>query len=159
MSNRVGSAVDIPWRLRVLRRLPFLNAIRKSLLAAGVPLGFNGLLTVRGRKSGLPRTTPVAIIAASGKRWIWAPWGEVQWVRNLRAAGHATITLRRQTEEVSATELDPAQRIGYFRDILAPLARRIPFGVQFIRIMDGVDLNNPLAAAEGRPVFELHPVR
>jgi len=159
MSNQVGSAADFPWRLRVLRRLPFLNAISKSLLAAGVPLGFNGLLTVRGRKSGLPRTTPVAIIAASGKRWIWAPWGEVQWVRNLRAAGHATITLRRQTEEVSATELDPAQRIGYFRDILAPLARRIPFGVQFIRIMDGVDLNNPLAAAEGRPVFELHPVR
>ena len=159
MSNQVGSAVDIPWRLRVLRRLPFFNAITKSLLAAGVPLGFNGLLTVRGRKSGLPRTTPVAIIEVSGRRWIWAPWGEVQWVRNLRAAGHATITMRRQTEEVSATELDPAQRMGYFRDILAPLARRIPFGVQFIRIMDGVDLNNPLAAAEGRPVFELHPVR
>ena len=159
MSNQVGSAADLPWRLRVLRRLPFLNAISKRLLEAGVPLGFNGLLTVRGRKSGLPRTTPVAIIAASGRRWVWAPWGEVQWVRNLRAAGRATITMRRQTEEVSATELDPAQRVGYFRDILAPLARSIPFGVQFIRIADGVDLNDPVAAAEGRPVFELHPVQ
>jgi deazaflavin-dependent oxidoreductase (nitroreductase family) len=159
MSNQVGSAADLPWRLRVLRRLPFLNAISKRLLEAGVPLGFNGLLTVRGRKSGLPRTTPVAIIAASGRRWIWAPWGEVQWVRNLRAAGRATITVRRRTEEVSATELDPAQRIGYFRDVLAPLARSIPFGVQFIRIADGVDLNHPVEAAEGRPVFELHPLR
>jgi deazaflavin-dependent oxidoreductase (nitroreductase family) len=159
MSNRVGSAVDIPWRLRVLRRLSFVNTITKSLLTAGVPLGFNGLLTVRGRKSGLPRTTPVAIIEASGRRWIWAPWGEVQWVRNLRAAGRATITVRRRTEEVSATELDPAQRIGYFRDILAPLARSIPLGVQFIRIADGVDLNHPAEVAEGRPVFELHPVR
>ncbi len=159
MSNRIATAVDVPWRLRVLRRLPFLNAISKSLLAAGVPLGFNGLLTVRGRKSGLPRTTPVAIIAASGRRWVWAPWGEVQWVRNLRAAGRATITMRRRTEEVSATELDPAERVRYFRDALGPLARSIPFGVQFIRIADGVDLNDPVAAAEGRPVFELHPVR
>jgi deazaflavin-dependent oxidoreductase (nitroreductase family) len=162
MSNRIGSAVDIldiPWRLRVLRRLPFFNAFAKFLLEAGVPLGFNGLLTVRGRKSGQPRTTPVAIIATSGKRWIWAPWGEVQWVRNLRAAGRATITVRRQTEDVSATELDSAQRVGYFRDILGPLARSIPFGVWFIRIADGVDLNDPVAAAEGRPVFELHPVQ
>jgi deazaflavin-dependent oxidoreductase (nitroreductase family) len=159
MSNRVGIAVDIPWRLRVLRRLPFVNAITRFLLKAGVPLGFNGLITVRGRTSGLPRTTPVAIIAASGKRWVWAPWGEVQWVRNLRAAGRATITVRRRTEEVSATELDPAQRVGYFREILAPLARSIPFGVQFIRIADGVDLNDPVAVAEGRPVFELHPVQ
>jgi deazaflavin-dependent oxidoreductase (nitroreductase family) len=136
-----------------------VNTITKSLLAAGVPLGFNGLITVRGRKSGLPRTTPVAIIEASGRRWIWAPWGEVQWVRNLRAAGRATITIRRRTEEVSATELDPAERVGYFRDVLGPLARSIPFGVPFIRIADGVDLNNPVAAADGRPVFELHPVR
>jgi deazaflavin-dependent oxidoreductase (nitroreductase family) len=159
MSNRIGSAVNIPWRLRVLRRLPFFNAITKFLLAAGVPQGFNGRLTIRGRTSGLPRTTPVAIITVSGRRWVWAPWGEVQWVLNLRAAGRVTITVRRQTEEVSATELDSAQRVGYFRDILAPLARSIPLGVQFIRIMDGVDLNDPMATAEGRPVFELHPVR
>jgi len=159
MSNRTASAADIPWRLRVLRRLPFFNAITKSLLAAGVPLGFNGLITVRGRKSGLPRTTPVAIIEVSGRRWVWAPWGEVQWVRNLRAAGRATITVRRRTEDVNATELDPTERVGYFRHILDPLARSIPFGVQFIRIADGVDLNDPVGAAEGRPVFELHPAR
>ena len=159
MSDRTATAAGIPWRLRVLRRLPFFNDIAKSLLAAGVPMGFNGLLTVRGRKSGLPRTTPVAIISVSGRRWVWAPWGETQWVRNLRAAGRATITVRRRTEEVTATELDPAERIGYFRNILGPLARSIPFGVQFIHIMDGVDLNDPVKVAEGRPVFELHPVR
>jgi deazaflavin-dependent oxidoreductase (nitroreductase family) len=159
MSNQIGSAVDPPWRLRLLRRLPFFNAFAKFLLVSGAPLGFNGLLTVRGRKSGLPRSTPVAIITVSGRRWIWAPWGEAQWVRNLRAAGRATISIRRQTEDVSATELDPAQRIGYFRDILGPLARSIPFGVWFIRIADGVDLSDPVAAAKGRPVFELHPLQ
>ena len=153
MSERTGRTTAAP------RWVTLWGPIAKVLLAAGVPLGFNGLITIRGRKSGLPRTTPVAIIAVSGRRWVWAPWGDVQWVRNLRAAGRATITVRRWKEEVSATELDPAQRVGFFRDILGPLARGVPFGVWFIRIADGVDLDDPVEAAEGRPVFELHPLR
>ncbi len=157
-SDRVGSAAGVrgappPWVFR------FFNPIARFLLAAGVPLGPNGLITTRGRKSGLQRTTPVAIIEVSGRRWIWAPWGEVHWVRNLRAAGRATITVRRRNEEVSATELDPTERVGFFRDVLGPLARSIPGGVSFVRIVDGVDLNHPVEAAEGRVVFELHPLR
>jgi deazaflavin-dependent oxidoreductase (nitroreductase family) len=135
------------------------NHIARILMAAGVPMGPNGLITIRGRKSGLPRTTPVAIIEVSGRRWVWAPWGDVQWVRNLRAAGHATVTARRRQEEVRATELDPPQRVAFFRDILGPLACGIRGGTWFIRTFDGVDLNHPLEAAEGRRVFELHPVR
>lgn len=152
MSDRVSSAAGAP------RRVTFFNPVAKVLLAAGVPMGFNGLITIRGRKSGLPRTTPVAIIAVSGRRWVWAPWGDVHWVRNLRAARRATITARRRKEEVTATELDPTQRVEFFRDILGPVARGIPFGVWFIRIADGVDLDHPLEAADGRSVFELHPL-
>lgn len=80
-------------------------------------------------------------------------------MQNLRAAGRANITVRRREEEVAATELDPSQRVGFFRDVLAPLARSIPFGYWFIRAVDGVDLKHPEEAAEGRRVFELHPVR
>jgi deazaflavin-dependent oxidoreductase (nitroreductase family) len=138
--------------------LSSFNPIARVLLAAGVPLGFNGLLTIRGRTTGRPRTTPVAIIAVSGRRWVWSPWGDVQWVRNLRAAGRATITVRRRQAEVRATELDETQRVAFFRDSLGPLARGIPFGVRFIRIVDGVDLTDPVEAAEGRRVFELHPL-
>ena len=133
--------------------------IAKPLLAAGLPLGFNGLITIRGRKSGLPRTTPVAIIDDGRRRWVWAPWGDVHWVRNLRAAGRATITVRGRTEEVLATEQDAPRRVTFFRDVLARIARRFPFGFAFIRIVDGVDLNDPVAAADGRVVFELHPIR
>src|SRR5215218_7510853 len=144
MSDRIGRAAAAPWWVT------FWGPIAKFLLAAGVPMGPNALVTIRGRKSGLPRTTPLAIIEVSGRRWVWAPWGEVQWVRNLRAAGCATITTRRRTEEVRATELDPTQRIEFFRDILGPLAQSIPFGVWFIRVVDGVDLNHPVEAAAGR---------
>jgi deazaflavin-dependent oxidoreductase (nitroreductase family) len=153
MSDHPVRTATAPWWVTAWGR------IAKFLLAAGVPMGFNGLISIRGRKSGLPRTTPVAIIEVSGRRWVWAPWGDVQWVRNLRAAGRATIMVRRRKEEVTATELDPTQRVAFFRDILGPLARGIPFGVWFIRTFDQVDLDDPLEAAEGRRVFELHPLR
>jgi deazaflavin-dependent oxidoreductase (nitroreductase family) len=152
VSVQIGGAAAPRW-------VSLFTPIARFVLAAGMPLGFNALITISGRKSGLPRTTPVAIIEVSGRRWIWAPWGEVHWVRNLRAAGRATITVRRREEEVSATELDPAERIAFFRDFLGPLARSIPLGVWFIRAVDGVDLNDPVDAADGRPVFELHPIR
>jgi deazaflavin-dependent oxidoreductase (nitroreductase family) len=152
MSRGVQSAGAPGW-------VTIFTPIAKRLLGAGVPLGFNGLITIRGRKSGLPRTNPVAIIDVSGRRWIWAPWGEVNWVRNLRAAGQATLTVRRRDENVHATELDPTERIRFFREVLSPLARSIPLGYWFIRTVDGVDLNDPIQAAHGRPVFELHPLR
>ena len=118
MSDRsAAQAAGAPWWVTMF------SPTAKLLLALRVPLGFNGLISIRGRKSGLARTTPVAIIEVSGRRWVWAPWGDVQWVRNLRAAGRATITVHGRKEEVRATELDPRQRVRYFRDTLGPLAR------------------------------------
>jgi deazaflavin-dependent oxidoreductase (nitroreductase family) len=67
------------------------------------------LFTVRGRKSGLPRTIPVAIIQRNGKRYVGSPFGIVDWVRNLRAAGEAVLTRGRRSETVSARELSPAE--------------------------------------------------
>jgi deazaflavin-dependent oxidoreductase (nitroreductase family) len=150
MSSQSGIADRAP------RRVTFFSPIAKALLAAGVPLGYNGLITIRGRNSGQPRTTPLAIIAVDGRRWVWAPWGDVHWVRNLRAAGGATITVRGRDEDVTATELDKAERLAFFREVLGPVARDLPFGAQFIRIVDGVDLDDPVEASDGRPVFELH---
>jgi len=140
------------------RGINLFNAIAKPLLAAGVPMAFNGLITVPGRKTGIPRTTALAIVNVDGRRWVWSPWGEVNWVQNLRAAGRATVTFRRQEEEVRAVELDPEQRVAFFRDTLTPIARRMRGGMWFIRAFDGVDLRDPVAAAEGQPVFELRPV-
>jgi deazaflavin-dependent oxidoreductase (nitroreductase family) len=152
MTAPAGSAARAPWHVSLF------GPLAKFLLAARVPMAFNGLITIRGRKSGLPRTTPLAIIEVSGRRWVWCPWGEVHWVRNLRAAGRATINVRGRKEDVIATELDPAQRLAFFRDTMGPFARGYRFGVPLIRIVDGVDLDDPVGAAEGRVVFELRPV-
>ena len=156
MTDRFASAARPPAQPgRAPWYVPLFNPVTRFLLGAGVPLGFNGLITIRGRKTGNPRTTPIAIIDVGGRQWIWSPWGDVHWVRNLRAAGRATINMRGREEEVRSTELDPTQRIGFFRDVMGPLARSVPFGYWFIRIVDGVDLDDPIAAATGRPVFEL----
>lgn len=145
-------------RRPVPRVVPFFNRLAKPLVTAGLPMGPNGLLTVRGRTSGQLRSTPLAIIEVDGRRWVWSPWGDVHWVRNLRAAGRATVTVRRHAQEVTAVELDPTERVAFFRDTFAPMARSIPFGARFVRLFDGVDISDPVAAAKDRAVFELRPV-
>ena len=144
-------------RRPVPRAVPFFNHVAKPLVAAGLPMGPNGMLTVRGRTSGEPRSTPLAIIEVDGRRWVWSPWGDVHWVQNLRAAGKATIQVRRLQLEVAAVELDATERVAFFRDTFAPYARRIPFGGRFVRLLDGVDISDPQAAAKDRAVFELRP--
>jgi deazaflavin-dependent oxidoreductase (nitroreductase family) len=86
------------------------NVLTTALLRAGFKLvGFGNypmyLLTVRGRKSGQPRTVSIAIIQRNGKRYLGAPFGIVDWVRNLRAAREAILTRGRRSETVNAIEL------------------------------------------------------
>ena len=143
---------------RVPLHVRLFSPILQLLLRARVPLGYNRLVTIRGRKSGAPRSVAIVVIEVAGRRWIWAPWGEVHWVRNLRAAGRATIAMRGGNEEVRADELDEAERVAFFRDVLGPFARRIPFGYLLVRLVDGVDLRHPEVVARDRRVFELHPL-
>jgi deazaflavin-dependent oxidoreductase (nitroreductase family) len=84
------------------------NSIISSLLILGISMGSFALLTVRGRKSGRPIETPIAIFVQEGKSYLIASYGIVNWVRNLRAAGgEATLTRNRRTEKIHAIELEP----------------------------------------------------
>ena len=152
MTIRVDRVASVP------RYVSLFSPVIHALLKRGIPLGPNAIITIRGRTSGEPRTTPIAIIDVAGRRWVWAPWGDVHWVRNLRAAGRATVSFRGRVEEVTATELGEHERVAFFRDVLVPLARSMPGGTTFVRVVDQVDLSDPEAAAEGRRVFELQAV-
>jgi deazaflavin-dependent oxidoreductase (nitroreductase family) len=134
---------------------PYFNRIARLLLAAGIPMGPDVLLTVRGRKSGLPRSTPVALCQYGGRRGLISPFGETDWVRNLRAAGRATISAGRRAEEVTAVELGPADAAAFIHDVLAPQAQQAWLGAWIVRHVDKIDIENPVPAVEGRPVFEL----
>lgn len=96
----------------------FQNAFASTMLKLGMPMGPMVLLTVEGRKSGLPRSTPVAVLEREGKRWIIGSYGPVNWVQNLRAAGKGTIQRGGKTEHIRVTELGPKDAAPVLRDVL-----------------------------------------
>jgi deazaflavin-dependent oxidoreductase (nitroreductase family) len=130
------------------------DALFMALLRAGLTLGTMSLLTVRGRKSGQPRTVPVLLIEQEGERWLVAPYGIVQWVRNLRAAGTATLTRGRRSEVISVTEL-PAQEA-------APILKEYLNRVRVVRPYFDVTKDAPLEdferEAPRHPVFKITKV-
>src|SRR5450759_4307336 len=73
------------WAIRLL------NPVFTRYLGAGLPGGPNVLLTVRGRSSGRSRRAPVAMLQFGDRRFVQASFGEVNWVRNLRASGQAVV--------------------------------------------------------------------
>lgn len=103
----------------------------RALLTIGVPLGDMSLLSVRGRRSGRVRTTPIYLGGPKGAQWVVSPFGEVDWVRNLRRAGEATLTRGRKSDAVLATEVSPAEAAVILRQALArtPKSIRQHYGV------------------------------
>jgi deazaflavin-dependent oxidoreductase (nitroreductase family) len=132
------------------------NPVARRLLHVGPLLGPNALITVRGRKSGVPRTTPIALVEIDGRRWVIGTFGDVNWVRNLRSAGEATLSVGKRREDVKAAELGPEAGTAFFRDVLGPYVRRMRAGSVLLGILGAGDiLKDPAAAAAWRPVFEL----
>ena len=135
------------------------NRITTPLVRAGIPMGPMALLTVTGRRSGFPRTTPVAV-APLGDGWrLIAAYGIVDWVHNLRAVGKAELTRRGKIIPVSATELEATEAAPLLRDSLLevnPMVRGL-VGKYF-----DTDVDAPLAdwadETARHPVFLLNPI-
>lgn len=136
------------------------NSLVRRLLRLGVPMGPNTLLTVRGRTSGQPRTVPVAVTDVDGRRYVIGAYGDVHWVRNLRAAGGGDIVLDGRPTKIRAVELSQPEAETFYRDVVGPyLARQnrvlqVLVRAVFSRIAPDI-LGDPAMAARKRPVFEL----
>jgi len=76
------------------------------------------LLEVPGRRSGKPRRTPVNVLWFQGNRYLVAPRGRTQWVRNLRAAGEGNLLLGRRREPFQAEEIADAEKEPIIREYL-----------------------------------------
>jgi hypothetical protein len=112
------------WAIR------FLNPVFSRYLGVGLPGGPNVLLTVRGRSSGRWRRTPVAMLQFGDRRFVQAPFGEVTWVRSLRASGQAVVTKAASRSTPSSTwsmgdaGCEPGQPKGRNGRALGEVARR-----------------------------------
>ncbi|HXT94427.1 MAG TPA: nitroreductase/quinone reductase family protein, partial [Trebonia sp.] len=96
------------------------------LTRLGVSIYGSRVLAVRGRKSGEWRTTPVnPLRLPDGTRYLVAPRGNTQWVRNLRAVGDGELHIGRKAERFSATEVadddKPATSVALNRSVLRPM--------------------------------------
>ena len=140
-----------PYRLSGSRRL--VNAAIKPLARLGLAGRHTYVLAVRGRKTGRHYETPVSLIE-DGDRWLVAPYGEVAWVRNARAAGEVELTRARRTERLRIEEV-PAQEA-------APVLKLyLKAGGPVVRPFFDVTLESSLedfiSEAPDHPVFRLLP--
>ena len=140
-------AGEIPLLVRVV------DPLARRLLRLGIPMGPNTLLTVRGRKTGQPRTAAVAVVEIEGRRWVIGSYGDVNWVRNLRAAGEGNLRRGRSSRPVVARELGTKEAAGFFRDVMTPYVAGLPW-IGRIWVLKEI-LEDPDGAAVSRPVFEL----
>ena len=81
------------------------NRAVAALTRVGISVAGSRVLEVRGRKSGEPRRTPVNLLTLDGERYLVAPRGVTQWVRNVRARGEGRLILGRRSEAFTATEV------------------------------------------------------
>ena len=132
------------------------------LLRIGVRMTIFGpmmLLTVRGRKTGKPRTQPVDLHDHDGRRFLIATHGVGSWVYNLRASGEGVLSLGHSRQAFTAQELTPEAGGRVIKDVLGPLlASEGPRGValrQNIGIAPDASLDDFIDAARSHPVFEL----
>jgi deazaflavin-dependent oxidoreductase (nitroreductase family) len=126
------------------------NPIVGALTRLGVSLVGSRVLEVRGRKSGEWRRTPVNPLEFEGERYIVAPRGETQWVRNLRASCQGRLRKGLRTEEFTATELADDEKLPLLRAYLKKWAWEV--GAFF----QGVGADAP--DDDLRRIAPLHPI-
>jgi deazaflavin-dependent oxidoreductase (nitroreductase family) len=130
------------------------SAFITTLLRLGLPVGPSVLLSVRGRKSGKIYTIPVALVENSGTRWLVAAFGEVNWVRNLRAAGQAQLTRRRRTETIGVVELETREAAPILKQFLRE-SQRVSFIKPYFRVTPHSSLAEFEQEALHHPVFRI----
>jgi deazaflavin-dependent oxidoreductase (nitroreductase family) len=94
------------------------NRIVAGLTRVGISIAGSRVLEVRGRKSGEWRRTPVNLLVHEGDRYLVAPRGQTQWVRNLRARGEGRLVVGPRTEEFTASEVGDDEKPALLRAYL-----------------------------------------
>jgi deazaflavin-dependent oxidoreductase (nitroreductase family) len=145
---------------RYLRPGWFTRNVFNRIVAGGTRLGISvwgsRVLEVRGRKSGEPRRNPVNPLTLAGSRYLVAPRGHTQWVRNLREAGDGYLLLGRRREHFSARELSDDEKEPVLRAYLDAWKWEVG------QFFGGVGADAPAEAlrriAPDHPVFRIEPL-
>jgi deazaflavin-dependent oxidoreductase (nitroreductase family) len=129
------------------------NRIVDGLARAGIPVAGSRTLTVVGRKSGEPRTTPVNPLDFEGETYLVAPRGTTQWVRNIRVAGEGELRLGRTTRRFRGEEVPESEKLPILKAYLDKWAWEV--GTFFELPKDPTD-EQISEIASLHPIFRVH---
>jgi deazaflavin-dependent oxidoreductase (nitroreductase family) len=96
----------------------FVNRMMVRMIRWNIAPAGTYLLTVRGRKTGKEYSAPVLLIEHDGQRWLVSPYGEVNWLKNARAAGEVTITRGKDSETLKIQECSPAESAPILKEYI-----------------------------------------
>jgi deazaflavin-dependent oxidoreductase (nitroreductase family) len=123
------------------------------LTRLGLSVWGSRVLEVRGRSTGEPRRTPVNLLDFEGERYLVAPRGETQWVRNLRASGEGRLLLGRRAEPFKGVEIADAEKPPILRAYLKRWKAEV--GVFFEGVGPDASDEEMARIAPKHPVFRL----
>ena len=126
------------------------------LTRLGISVFGSRILAVRGRRSGEWRRTPVNLLIFEGQRYLVAPRGHTQWVRNLRATGEGRLFVGRRSEGFRATEIPDDERPPILRAYLRKW--RFEVGMFFAGVGPEATDEELRRIAPDHPVFRIEPV-
>jgi deazaflavin-dependent oxidoreductase (nitroreductase family) len=129
------------------------NRAVNGLMALGISIQGSRVLEVKGRKSGEWRSTPVNLLEVDGARYLVAPRGNTQWVRNMRVAEGGRLKLGRKTEDFKATEVTGDAAVPLLRAYLRKWKWEV--GAFFGGVGPDSTDAELLAIAPDHPVFKL----
>ncbi len=132
-----------------------LNRVLVALGRLGLRAGPVQVLTVPGRRSGTPRSTPVTPIGVDGRRFVVAALPQADWARNARAAGRGDLARGRRRTSVTLREVADADlRRRVLRAFPGQAAGGVPFFVR-LGLVERADPDQFAAAADRVAVFEI----
>jgi len=104
-----------------------INAWFRTLTKLGLGASYRHILTVRGRKTGRPHSTPVDVIEVGGDRWLVAGYGPANWVLNTRAAGEVTLSRGGRSETYKVAEAAAEDAVPVLRKYIAVIRVTRPY--------------------------------
>ena len=131
------------------------NRLFGIALGFGIGLGHNYVVEVRGRKSGRIFSAPIDLLEVEKRRYLVAPRGETNWVRNARAAGRVALCKGRRSDEFAVREVGPFERPALLKAYLDRFALTVQ---RYFPIPRGSPASEFAPIAERYPVFELTPI-
>jgi deazaflavin-dependent oxidoreductase (nitroreductase family) len=130
------------------------NRVFGFVVGLGLGFSYNYLLQVRGRKSGKIYSTPIDLLELGGKRFLVAPRGHTQWVRNAEAAGEVTLKKGSKRQEFGLRALSDQEKPEILKAYLDQFRREVQ---TYFPVAAGSPVEKFRELVQSYPAFELIP--